>query len=139
MSQLTVANYANATPLATDSLPFVQIAANLVKTVTVQGLADVLASLASQNVTVSVVSITTVLTTQQMLVVNAAGATNQTLPASSLNSGRTYYIANKGAGTVTVLPNGTDTIEGAASIALAQYATATLRSDGLGMWHRFSV
>ena len=137
MSQLNDTNYANITPVADDYIPVVRDSDNTVKTTTMRQLAVLMAALGSQNVTVTTTAISSVLSDEQMLVVTAAGATNQELPASSLNAGKTYYITNKGAGTVTVLPNGSDTIGGAASISLAQYATATLRSDGLGMWHRF--
>lgn len=137
MSQVNDTNYPNQVPLAADYALFVRDSDGVLKTATMQQYADLFASLAGENIAVSVVSINTTLTTEQMLVVTAAGNTDQTLPASSLNTGRTFRIANKGAGTVSVLPDGTDTIEGAPSITLAQYETATLRSDGLGMWFRF--
>jgi hypothetical protein len=137
MSQLNDTNYPNATPVAADYFPFVKDSDSTLKTVTMQGAADLFASLASQNVSVDVENANVTLTTEQMVVANSGGAFNITLPASSLNTGRTFYIANKGAGAVTILPNGADTIEGAASLVLAQYDTATLRSDGLGMWMRF--
>lgn len=137
MAVLNPTNYANAVPVAADSIIFYRDADGLIKTTTVQQAADVFASLSSQSLTPAFISVSTVLSTQQFAVFIAAGATNQTLPASALNSGRAFALANKGAGTVTVLPNGTDTIEGAVSITLAQYETAVLRSDGLGMYHRF--
>jgi hypothetical protein len=137
MSQLNDINYVNQVPLAADYAPFVVDADGTVKTATMQQLADLFASLSSQSLTPVFISVDTILSTQQFAVFIAAGATNQTLPASALNAGRAFALANKGAGTVTVLPNGTDTIEGAVSLALAQYETAVLRSDGLGMYHRF--
>ncbi len=132
--QLNVANYPNQIPLAADSLPFVRLSDSVLKTVTAQQLADFFQSLASLNLATTVVSSNITLTTQQRVVANSAGAFNITLPGSSLNTGRGYRIFNKGAGVVTVLPNGTDTIAGNASITLAQYASAVLYSDGLGMW-----
>lgn len=134
MSQLTVANYANATPVAADSVPFVRVSDDNVKTVTIQQLANLLQSLANLNLAVSVISANQTLVTEQLVIANSGGVFNLTLPANSLNTGRGYRIFNKGAGTVTVLPNGADTIAGAASLAIAQYASATLYADGLGMW-----
>jgi len=137
MSQVNNTNYPNQAPLAADYALFVRDSDGVLKTATMQQYADLFASLAGQNLAVSVVSINTTLTTEQFLVVMAAGATDQTLPASALNTGRAICIANKGAGAVTILPDGADTIEGAASITLAQYETCRLISDGLGMWFRF--
>lgn len=137
MSQLNNGNYVNGVPTAVDYSLWIRNADGVGFTATMLQLASLFASLASQNLVVSVVSISTVLTTQQLLVVNSGGATNQALPASSLNTGRGFKIFNKGAGAVTILPNGTDTIAGAASLVLAQYESATLISDGLGMWTKF--
>lgn len=137
MPQLNKNNYPDQAPLAADYVPFVRDSDSVIKTVTMLQLAAILQSLASLDLAVSVVSISTVLATQQLLVVNSAGATNQTLPASSLNTGRGYRIFNKGAGAVTILPNGTDTIAGSASLVLTQYQSKTLYSDGLGMWTGF--
>lgn len=137
MSQLNDTNYPNQIPLTADYAPFVRASDTVVKTATMLQLATLFASLASQNLAVSVVSVSTVLTTQQLLVVNSGGATNQTLPASSTNTGRGFRIFNKGAGAATILPNGSDTIAGSASLVLAQYASVILYSDGLGMWSKF--
>lgn len=139
MPQVNDSNFTNKTPVAADYAPWIQDADGVAYTATMQQLATLFASLASLNSTVSVVSISTVLTTQQLLVVNSAGATNQTLPANALNTGRGFYIFNKGAGSVTILPNGTDTIAGAASLVLAQYESVLLKADGLGMWAAFGA
>lgn len=138
MPQVNSTNFPNRVPIATDYAPFILNADGSAWTATMLQYATLFATLASQNLQVSVVSINTILTTQQLLVVNAAGATSQTLPASSLNTGRGYKIFNKGAGAVTILPNGSDTIAGDASLVLAQYAGVTLYSDGLGMWSKFA-
>lgn len=137
MSQLNDTNYTAATPVAADYAPFVRDSDSVVKTATMQVLADLFSSLASLNLSVTILSANTTLTNQQLVVANSAGTFNITLPASSLNTGRGYRIFNKGAGAVTILPNGSDTIAGSASLVLAQYASATLYSDGLGMWTQF--
>lgn len=134
MSQLTVANYPNQIPLAADSMPFVRLSDNVLKTVTVTQLAALIQSLASLVNTVSVYSADHTLTDDQFVEVNSGAAVAITLPASSLNAGRAYRIFNKGAGAVTITPNGSDTIKGAATMVLAQYDDVLLQSDGLGMW-----
>lgn len=134
MSQLNDTNYANATPVAADYFPFVVDASSLVKSVTMQQAADLFASLASQNLTVTATSVNLTLSTQQLVICTSAGAIDITLPVNSTNAGRQFIVCAKGAGAVTIQPNGADTIEGAASLVLAQYETARLASDGLGMW-----
>lgn len=139
MPQVNNTNFTNRVPIAADYAPFILNADGTAYTATMQQYATLFQSLANLNLTVSVVSISTVLTTQQLLIVNSAGATNQTLPANALNTGRGYRIFNKGAGAATILPNGTDTIAGAASLVLAQYESVTLYADGLGMWSSFGA
>lgn len=135
MSQLNDSNYANAVAVADDYVPFVRDATGVLYTTTMTQLAALLQSLASLNLSVVVYSSDQTLDGEDQFVeANSGGAFNLTLPASSLNTGRGYHIFNKGAGAVTILPNGTDTIKGAASLVLAQYESGLLRSDGLGMW-----
>ena len=137
MSQLSDTNYVNKIPVAVDYAPWVQDSDADTFTATMQQFADLFFSLAGKNLNVSVVSSNTVLGVQQLLVMNSGSAQNVTLPASSLNTGRGFLIANKGSGVVTILASGSDTIGGAASIMLAQYETAQLYSDGIGMYFRF--
>jgi hypothetical protein len=135
MSQLNSTNYPNQVPVADDYAPFVRDSDSVLKTATMQQLAELFQSLASLVLTVTVYSANQTLDSEDQFVeANSGGAFNLTLPASSLNTGRRYIVFNKGAGTVTVLPNGSDTINGAASLALAQYESSMLTSDGLGMW-----
>lgn len=137
MSQLNDTNYTNQVPVAADYAPFVRDSDSVVKTATMLQLANLFASLASLNLAVTVVDADITLVAQQLVVANSAGTFNISLPASSLNTGRGFRIFNKGAGSVTILPNGSDTIAGSASLVLAQYASTTLYSDGLGMWTQF--
>lgn len=137
MSQLNDTNYVNQVPVAADYAPFVRDSDSVVKTATMLQLANLFASLASLNLAVTVIDSNTTLSTQQLVEANSAGAFDISLPASSLNTGRGYRIFNKGAGSVTILPNGSDTIAGNASLVLAQYESVTLYSDGLGMWGNF--
>lgn len=137
MSQLNSTNYVNRVPIAADYTVTVRNSDGVVFTTTMQQLADLFQSLASLNLAVSIISSNTTLIAQQLVIANSAGVFNITLPASSLNTGRGYRIFNKGAGAVTILPNGSDTIAGSASLVLAQYESCTLYSDGVGMWAVF--
>jgi len=134
MSQLNDTNYVNRVPVAADYTVTVRDSDGVVFTTTMQQLATLFQSLANLDLTVSIVDANIVLTSQQYVVANSAGTFNITLPASSLNTGKSYQIFNKGAGAVTILPNGSDTIAGSASLVLDQYESAILRSDGIGMW-----
>lgn len=137
MAQLNDTNYANQVPLEDDYVIFVRDSDGVLKTATMTQLATLFQSIANLNLTVSVVSIDTVLSDQQLMIANLASAIQFTLPAASLNTGRGYRIFNRGAGALTVLPNGADTIAGNASVVLAQYGSTTVYSDGLSMWTTF--
>lgn len=134
MSKLNDTNYPNQVPLAADYAPFVRDSDGVLKTVTMQQLADLVMSLSSLNLSVTVISAPQALTTEQMVEFNSAGALAIDLPASSLNTGRGYHLFSVGAGAVTITPNGADTIGGAANLVLAQYESALIRADGLGGW-----
>lgn len=135
MAQVNDTNYPNQVPVAADYVLFVRDSDGVLKTATMEQLAALFQSLASLVLAVNVYSSAQTLDSEDQFVeANSGGAFNITLPASSLNTGRRYIIFNKGAGTVTIMPNGADTINGAASLALTQYQTAMLTSDGLGMW-----
>lgn len=138
MSIVNDSNYANQVPAAADYTIFVRDSDGVIKTATMLQLAELFQSLASTVLVVDVVSSNITLDEDYQLVeANSGGAFNITLPASSLNTGRGYRIYNKGAGTVTILPNGSDTVGGSASIALAQYESVILNADGLGDWAAF--
>lgn len=134
MSQVNDTNYPNQVPVAADYTIFVRDSDGVLKTATMQQLADLFTSLAALNSTVDVVSINLTLSDEQMVVANSGGAFDIDLPASSLNTGRAYQIYNKGAGAVTLVPNGADTIAGAPDLTLAQYDSVIIRADGLGDW-----
>lgn len=80
---------------------------------------------------------TTLGATHGYVLCNAAGgAFNVTLPAASTRYRFHIKRINSGANAVTILPGGSDTIEGAVSVALAaQYNSRTLYSDGSGVWY----
>jgi hypothetical protein len=50
--------------------------------------------------------------------------------ASGINIGRVYIIKNSGSGTITVDPDGAQTIDGAATFTLSQYDSITIVSTG---------
>lgn len=76
-------------------------------------------------------------TTNEYIHGNAsAGAINFSLPAAS--TGKIRYVIKKvdsSANAVTITPNGSDTIEGAANISIGtQYGTYVIYSDGSSTW-----
>ena len=67
----------------------------------------------------------------------AGGNCVQNLPAAT-GSGKIFYFKkiDASANTVTVAPNGTDTIDGAASYVLtAQYESVTVQDCAVGTWY----
>lgn len=76
-----------------------------------------------------------------VLVTAGASGNTQTLPPAS-NAGQVVYIlrVDSGAGTVTISRSGSDTIEGATSLTMAQqYQGYGLVADGGSGWHRIFV
>lgn len=139
MSKVNDTNYANQVPVPEDYTIFVRDSDGVIKTATMTQLAALFQSLASLINTVAVYSSNQVLGPEDQFVeANAGGGLTLTLPASSLNTGRSYRIFNRGAGAATIMPNGSDTIAGEPSLVLAQYEAAVLQSDGLGTWAVFA-
>ena len=67
----------------------------------------------------------------------SGGACVQNLPAAT-NSGKIFYFkkVDSSANTVTVTPDGTDTIDGAASYVLStQYESVTVQDCAVGTWY----
>jgi len=80
----------------------------------------------------------TVAVTDHMVVCNNASPVTCNLPTlATAVTGRAYYIKNKGAGTTTVTPNGAEKIDNDSSVALAQYASLTIISDGAA-WQKIT-
>lgn len=65
---------------------------------------------------------------------NTIAATMPAANSTDAAAGRVVTIKNNGSGTVTVTPDGSDTVDGAASLALAAGDAATLVSDGTSDW-----
>lgn len=66
-----------------------------------------------------------------------SGGETVKLPAANFIPGtrsQLLYIFNTGPGTLTIAANGTDTVNGAASITLGTGSYAILRSNGLTKW-----
>ena len=64
------------------------------------------------------------------------GTYSVTLPPAATMEGRRLTIKNNGVGTITIDGDGAETIDGAATYALAaQYLSVELESDGAN-WHR---
>jgi DNA-binding beta-propeller fold protein YncE len=123
--------------LAADVVLFFKDSAGALKTITGQDLADSLKALTSPDFEVTNVNSSTTLSDQELVVANSGSTFTLTLPLAASFAGKTYYIANKGAGTITVAATAPNTIGGAASVALAQYKNGVFISDGVSMWHWF--
>lgn len=64
-------------------------------------------------------------------VISATGTVTVTLPTAVGVSGRMYWVKNSGTGTITVDGNGSETIDGAATQAVAAGDCIQVCSDGL--------
>ena len=138
----TIANLETAFPAATHdySLAFAEYEASGGDTVV---LSDASAYRLFSNWTWMRVRITTYSTGPQTLatdddlvIFNGSVAITFNLSASSATQkGRRVYVKHRGtAGTVTVTPDGSDTIDGAATLALAVDDGAVMVDDGSGDW-----
>ena len=59
-----------------------------------------------------------------------AGTFSVNLPTAVGIQGTTYTLVNSGTGTITLDPNGAETINGNTTITLTQYVSRTVQSDG---------
>lgn len=59
-----------------------------------------------------------------------SGTFTVSLPTAASISGRIYTIKNTGAGTITIDPNGSETVDGSTTVSLTQYESKTVMSDG---------
>jgi len=58
---------------------------------------------------------------------------------AAANEGRELLVFHEGTGTITIDPNGSDTINGASNLQLtSQYSGVLLVSNGAGDWHAFT-
>lgn len=72
----------------------------------------------------------------ELVVINKATEIAVALPkAATGNAGKAYLIKNIGEGTATITPDTTDTIDGAASLALAIKDAVIIASNGSDGWH----
>lgn len=139
MSIVNDSNYPPATPLPQDYTIFVRDSDGSMHTVTMQVLANLLQSLSSQNLSVDFVSSEITLTTEQLVVTSSGSAFDLNLPAAATNEGRGYRVFNSGTGSITLVPNGSDTIGLSSSLTLAQGESVIINSDGLDNWATFGT
>ena len=76
------------------------------------------------------------LSTDQIIQMNAAGATTVTLPTAGVTTGKVYWVKNVGAGTCTV-SGATGNIDSHGSIAITQWQAYQFYWDG-STWHQLS-
>jgi len=102
-------------------------------------LNDLLDSIGFKGYIAEISGATTLDDTYYVVLVDTSGAgVTVTLPLASSEPNRVYKIKNLGANTVTVSPQGSDQIDGSASLTLTtQYEVATLiADDGSDNWYR---
>lgn len=111
-----------------------------VKTINAEDLAAAIKALTSRAFIKNIVNSATSLDdTYQFVIANSGSGFNITLPPADENDGISWWITNKGAGTITLLTTGSDTLEGQASITLTQYESVIVISDGIDMYHIFGI
>jgi hypothetical protein len=76
------------------------------------------------------ISSATTLTTESHIVNCTANTFTIDLPTAVGISGQEYIIKNSGSGTITIDPDGAETIDGVATVALAQWEAVTIVSYG---------
>lgn len=73
----------------------------------------------------------TLISTDRLVMSNAANAITLTLPLASTITGYYYQVKNINTGNITILPSGSDTIDGFANLVIQfQYSTVGLISTG---------
>ncbi len=109
-----------------------------VKTINGENLVATIKSLMLKNFAVlELNSALTLTAADEFVICNSGSAFTVTLPVNADYAGKPYYISNKGAGTINVAPDGTDTIAGASNLSIPQFSSHLLIADGLGMWSKF--
>jgi len=124
---------------ANDQIPIQQEASGALKLIEAEDLATEVKALAPVEREVTTLSSNTTLSTQDVVVGNSGGGITLTLPDAATNEGKRYYISNRGAGAVTVEADSGDTINGDASVVLAQYEGCVVISVGNGLWQTYGA
>lgn len=111
------------------------------KTITFENLAEAVNDFLPKVDDVSIISSNTTLdSTYEFVVGNSGGSFNVTLPSASLNPGLRFRVANKGAGSITMVRSGSDVIaaDGSAGtgFTIPQYNSYDFESDGVNTWFK---
>lgn len=139
MSKFNSTNYPLVIPVEDDTLLLRQDSTGRIKSVEVSALAEAISPLMSRSLVPSVVNGTLTLSTEQLVMASSAAPFDILLPAAAVNEGRPYYVFNSGAGAITLVADGTDTVGLDATLVLAQGESVILVSDGLGIWATFGA
>ncbi len=124
--------------LAADTILTYKDAAGAIKQITGENLAAAIKLLMSRALDITILtSATTLDENSEFIICNSGSTFIVTLPESTDSPGVPIYLSNKGAGTVSIVPTGSDTIAGESGISVIQYASVILIPDGLGMYHVF--
>lgn len=121
--------------VAADILLAWQTASAANKTITFADFVDSIeAEFNYYQTTTEITGNTTLDDTYQLVVANSGSGITVTLPAALSYIGKTYSIANIGAGTVTVARSGSDTIGGATSVSIVQHKGSDFKAVASGIW-----
>jgi len=124
--------------VAGDSLIFNKASDSAQHLVEFSALVTSIAALLSTRLTARQVAANVTLDDTYEMVVGASGsAITVTLPLAASFPGKQYNITNQGAGVVTVQRTGADNIDNVTAVALAQWASTVLVSDGVSHWSQF--
>ena len=85
------------------------------------------------QVTTTTLATYTLSTSNDLLICNRATAVTVNLPAAT-GSKKVYNIKNINTGTVTVTPNGVETVDGETTQSLYQYESMTVVDNASGTW-----
>lgn len=111
-----------------------------VKTINAEDFSASVKALTNRSFLTAIVSSATPLDqTYQFVIGNSGSGFDITLPPANENEGISWWITNKGTGTITLLLTGGDTLEGQASITLTQYESVVVIADGIDMYHIFGI
>lgn len=134
------AAYPVITTIAEDDVLLVyQDSSGGVKTISAANAAIALANLGYQPLAITEYNSSQSLGNEKVAVGNSASAITFLLPYAEDNEGDKKYVSNRGTGDLTLSVQAGDTIDGSASITLAQYEGVVVISLGNGLWQTFGT
>lgn len=124
---------------ADDQLLVQQNSSGAARLISAEDAGESLKALTPVEKGVTTLSSNTTLSDEDVVVGNSGGGITLTLPDAATSEGKRYYISNRGAGSVTIEADVGDTINGDASVVLAQYEGCVVISVGNGLWQTYGA